>query len=45
MAALFGSFSIGLYGYAALAVQIAAIAAVTALASRHTVGRTLDAVD
>lgn len=45
MSALFGSFSIGLSGYAALAVQIVVIAAATALASRHTVSRTLDAVD
>lgn len=43
-AALFGSFSMGLTGYFVLAVQIVMIAMVTALASRHTVYRTLDAV-
>jgi cell division transport system permease protein len=44
-AALFGSFSIGWWGYAAVVVQIALIAAVTAFTSRHTVNRTLDAMD
>jgi cell division transport system permease protein len=44
-AALFGSFSIGLAGYAAVLGQIVLIAAVTALTSRHTVNRTLEAID
>ena len=43
--ALFGSFAIGLAGYAAVLVQIVLIAAVTALTSRHTVNRTLEAID
>jgi cell division transport system permease protein len=41
-AALFGSFSIGYFGYAAVIVMIALIAGVTALASRRTVNRTLE---
>jgi cell division transport system permease protein len=41
---LFGSFSIGWEGYAALAMQILLIAAVTAGASRHTVNQTLESV-
>ena len=44
-AALFGSFSIGLPGYVAILAQIVLMAGVTALASRHTVSRTLDAID
>jgi cell division transport system permease protein len=40
--ALFGSFSIGIFGYVAVALQIALIAGVTALASRRTVNRTLE---
>jgi cell division transport system permease protein len=40
--ALFGSFSIGILGYLAVALQIALIAGVTALASRRTVNRTLE---
>jgi cell division transport system permease protein len=40
--ALFGSFSIGILGYVAVALQIALIAGVTALASRRTVNRTLE---
>jgi cell division transport system permease protein len=43
-AALFGNFSIGWEGYAALAVQILLVSAVTAGASRHTVTQTLQAV-
>jgi cell division transport system permease protein len=43
-ASLFGSFSIGWEGYAALAAQIALIAVVTAAASRHTVNQTLESV-
>jgi len=41
-AALFGSFSIGYFGYAAVVVMIALVAGVTALASRRTVNRTLE---
>jgi cell division transport system permease protein len=41
-AALFGSFSIGIFGYVAVALQIALIAGVTAIASRRTVNRTLE---
>jgi len=43
--ALFGSFSIGLVGYIAVLLQVGLIAAVTALTSRHTVNRTLEAID
>jgi cell division transport system permease protein len=43
--ALFGSFSIGLAGYAAMLGQVALIAAVTALTSRHTVNSTLETID
>jgi cell division transport system permease protein len=42
--ALFGSFSIGIGGYAAVLAQIALIAFVTAATSRRTVNRTLDTV-
>lgn len=44
-AALFGSFSLGFFGYVAVLAQIALSAAVTALTSRQTVNRTLDAID
>jgi len=44
-AALFGSFSIGLWGYLAVLGQIVLIAVVTAATSRHTVNRTLEAID
>lgn len=44
-AALFGSFSIGIVGYAAVVGQIFLIAVVTALTSRHTVNRTLDTIE
>ena len=44
-AALFGTFSIGIGGYLAVLVQIVLIAVVTALTSRHTVNRTLEAID
>lgn len=44
-AALFGSFSIGFLGYAGVLAQIVLTAAVTALTSRHTVNRTLEAID
>lgn len=43
--ALFGTFSIGLLGYGAVAAVIVAIALVTAFTSRHTVNRTLEAID
>jgi len=43
--ALFGSFSVGIGGYAAVLAQILLIAVVTALTSRHTVNRTLEAID
>jgi cell division transport system permease protein len=42
---LFGSFSIGLAGYIAVLGQVALIAVVTALTSRHTVNSTLEAID
>jgi hypothetical protein len=41
----FGSFSIGLVGYISMLVQIALIAAVTALTSRQTVNNTLEMID
>ncbi len=44
-AALFGSFSIGFAGYAAVIGQVLLIALVTALTSRHTVNRTLESID
>jgi cell division transport system permease protein len=44
-AALFGSFSIGIAGYAAVLGQVVLIAAVTAMTSRQTVNRTLEAFD
>jgi cell division transport system permease protein len=44
VAALFGTFSIGVAGYAAVAAQIVLVAAVTALTSRHTVNQTLDTI-
>jgi cell division transport system permease protein len=43
--ALFGSFSIGWAGYVAVLCQVALIAVVTALTSRHTVNSTLEAID
>jgi cell division transport system permease protein len=45
VAALFGSFAIGLTGYGAIAVLIVLIAAVTAGASRLTVYRTLGSIE
>lgn len=45
MTALFGSLSIGPGGYVAILVLIALMALVTALASRRTVGQTLQTVD
>jgi cell division transport system permease protein len=44
LAALFGTFSIGLAGYAAVLAQIGLTALVTAATSRHTVNRTLESV-
>ena len=44
LAALFGTFSIGLAGYAAVLAQIVFTALVTAATSRHTVNRTLETV-
>jgi len=43
--ALFGSFAVGFWGYAAMLAQIGVIAAVTALTSRRTVNRTLESID
>jgi len=43
--ALFGSFSIGFIGYAAVFAQVALIAGVTALTSRRTVNNTLEMID
>jgi cell division transport system permease protein len=43
--ALFGSFSIGFWGYVAVLGQIVLIALVTALTSRYTVNRTLETID
>ena len=43
--ALFGSFSIGIIGYAAVLAQVALVAGVTALTSRHTVNNTLEMID
>ena len=45
VATLFGSFSLGWDGYAAITGQIVLIALVTALASRQTVNRTLETVE
>ena len=42
---LFGSVSIGIAGYVAVVVQVVLIAVVTAWTSRHTVNRTLEAID
>jgi cell division transport system permease protein len=43
-AALFGTFSIGLLGYAAVVAQVGLIALVTAATSRFTVTRTLETI-
>jgi cell division transport system permease protein len=45
VAGLFGSFSIGAAGYLAILLQIVFMALVTAFACRHTVNRTLEAID
>jgi cell division transport system permease protein len=44
LAALFGSFSIGVLGYLAVLVQVALVAGVTALTSRRTVNHTIDTI-
>jgi cell division transport system permease protein len=44
LAALFGTFSIGLAGYGAVLAQIVLTSLVTAATSRHTVNRTLETV-
>ena len=45
LSALFGRFSLGLSGYAAVAAQVLLVAAVTAATSRYTVNRTLETVE
>lgn len=45
LAALFGSFAMGIEGYIAVAVQAVVVAVVTALTSRRTVNRTLATVE
>jgi cell division transport system permease protein len=45
LAALFGTFTIGIDGYIAIAAQIVLMAAVTGLTSRWTVNRTLQSVE
>jgi cell division transport system permease protein len=44
LAALFGSFSIGVLGYLAVVALVGLIAFVTAATSRHTVNRTIEAI-
>ena len=44
IAALFGSFSIGVLGYIAVLAQVVLIAAVTAATSRRTVNRTIETI-
>jgi cell division transport system permease protein len=44
-AALFGTFAVGFWGYAAMLAQIVVIAAVTAFTSRLTVNRTLESIE
>ena len=45
VAGLFGNFSIGAAGYVAILLQIVFMALVTAFSSRHTVNRTLAAIE
>ena len=45
VAALFGTFTIGVFGYLAIVGQIGLMAVVTAFASRRTVNQTLAAID
>jgi cell division transport system permease protein len=42
--ALFGSFSLGMSGYAAVLAQVVLVAAATAITARQTVNRTLQAI-
>ena len=42
---LFGTFLLGVEGYAAIALQIVLIAAVTAFTSRRTVNQTLRTIE
>jgi cell division transport system permease protein len=44
LTSLFGTFAIGIEGYAMILVQVLIAAAVTAVTSRQTVNRTLEAV-
>ena len=44
-AALFGSFSVGIAGYAGIVILIVLMAVVTALTSRRTVNQTLESID
>jgi len=44
-AALFGSFSVGVAGYAGIVILIVLMAVVTALTSRRTVNQTLESID
>jgi cell division transport system permease protein len=44
VSALFGSFSIGFFGYVAIAIQVVLIAAITAATSRRVVTHTLSMV-
>jgi len=44
IAALFGTFSIGILGYIAILGQVVLIAAVTTATSRHIVNRTIDTI-
>jgi len=44
-AALFGSFSVGVSGYLVILSQVVLMAVVTAVASRHTVSRTLESIE
>jgi len=45
VAALFGSFSLGIWGYVLVLAQIPLIAVVTAVTSRRTVNRTLNQIE
>jgi cell division transport system permease protein len=45
VAALFGTFTIGVFGYLAILGQIVLMAVVTAFASRRTVNHTLESID
>jgi cell division transport system permease protein len=43
-AALFGIFSLGVWGYVAVIAQVVLIAVITAATSRHTVNRTIESI-